>query len=315
MRKIINISIFAIAGLAALLCLIFAIGFNQDAKDKFDNTIEIRANNPQMLNDLENATVETLPNFITKYEDDLTTRNADLKKQKIQRDIFYTFLYHLGEVVDQESLDVFKAKFPEYSKSMFASANNKDYYINGFNKVKNYSNFESYLKSLQNDYAQVNQDYLVVATAVKAETTLLKQVSDINAAVSVTKKQFDLNELQKSISSFKSGATQFNITLNISYFLFIVTFGVMLVFLLWNVFVNIKSNFTLLLGVIALVVLLFIGYFIASPELTPVAIKEKIEPSTMKWIGAGLFAFYCAFFGAIATILITLVHGSIKNSK
>jgi len=315
MRKIINISIFAIAGLAVLLSLIFALGFNQETKDKFDNAIEIKANNPQMLTDLENATVESLPNFIAKYEADLTTQNAELKKQKIQRDIFYTFIYQLGEVTDQASLDNFIAKFPNYSKALFASANNKEYFINGFNKVKTYSDFQSYYKTLQNDYDVVNQEYLAVVTAIKAQTTLFKQIGDINAAVSMNKKQFDLHELQKNISSYKSGAVEFNITMNLFYILFIVTFAAMIIFLLWNVFINLKSNFTLLLGVGLIILIVIIGYFISSPELSAAAIKEKLEPSAMKWVGAGLFTFYCTIFGAIATILITLIHTSIKKAK
>ncbi|MCL2435466.1 MAG: hypothetical protein FWD09_04920, partial [Lentimicrobiaceae bacterium] len=71
MRKIINITIFAIAGLAVLLAALFGTGFNQEAKDKFKNIVEVRANNPQMLIDLENATIETLPDFIAKYETEL----------------------------------------------------------------------------------------------------------------------------------------------------------------------------------------------------------------------------------------------------
>jgi hypothetical protein len=67
MRKIITFSIFSVAGLAALLTLFFGIGFNQNSVDKFHQTVEIKTNNPQMIEDLENATLENLPLFISKY--------------------------------------------------------------------------------------------------------------------------------------------------------------------------------------------------------------------------------------------------------
>jgi hypothetical protein len=315
MRKIINISIFALAGLAALLVVLFGFGFNQDTKDKFLNTIEIKANNPQMLTDLTNATVETLPNFITKYEEDLSTRNADLKRQKNQRDIFYTYIFHLQEIVDQETLENFKDKFPEYSQSMFANANNKDFFINGFNKIKTFSDFESYYKTLMADYNNVNQEYLLQASAMKAEMSLMKQMGDINAAISVTKKQYDLNELQNNIKTHKKESFEFNITMNLFYLLFFVTFAAMIIFLLLNVFINLKSNIGLLAGVGIMVLLVIIGYVVSSPELTPSAIKMQLDSTNVKWIGAGLFAFYCAFFGTIAAIAISIILNAIKKIK
>jgi NADH:ubiquinone oxidoreductase subunit 3 (subunit A) len=315
MRKIINISIFAITGLAALLVVLFGFGFNQDTKDKFFNTAEVKTNNPQMLNDLANATVETLPNFMAKYEENIAARNAELKNEKLQCNIFYTFIYHLEEVVNQETFENFKSRFPEYSQSMFAAANDKNDFINGFNKIKNYDDFQSYYINLKDRYNTVHQDYLVKANAIKAEISLLKQVGDINAAVSVTKKQYDLDELQKSVKSYKTEFMQFNITMNLFYLLFFVTFGAMIIFLLWNVFANIKSNLGLLAGVGLLVLLLIAGYFFSSSELSPSAIKEQLDSNNVKWIGAGLFTFYCAFFGTIAAILISIIFNAIKKVK
>ncbi|MCL2167754.1 MAG: hypothetical protein FWH59_01365 [Lentimicrobiaceae bacterium] len=315
MRKIINISIFAIAGLAALLTILFGIGFNQDSTDKFSDTVQVKANNPQMLTDLVNATVETLPDFIYKYEESITARNAELKKEKLQCNIFYTFIFNLQEVNSQESFELFKSNFPQYSKSMFALANDKDNFINGFNKVKDYNDFQTYYKNLTENYEVIRQNYLTKANAIKAETSFLKQVSDINASISVTKKEFDLNELQKSIKGFKTQSTEFNITLNLTYLLFFVTFAAMILFLLWNVFINIKSNYALLAGIGVLVLLVIIGYFVSSSELSPIAIKLQETPNTVKWVGSGLFTFYCVFFGTIATIVITLIHTAIKKAK
>jgi len=64
-----------------------------------------------------------------------------------------------------------------------------------------------------------------------------------------------------------------------------------------------------------MVLLVIIGYALSSSELTPSAIKEQLDSGNMKWIGAGLFTFYCAFFGTIAAIIITLILNVIKKAK
>jgi len=315
MRKIINITIFAIAGLAALLAMLFGVGFNQETQDKFRNTIEIKASNPQMLTDLVDATVETLPDFIAKYQEVLNTRNAELNAEKLQRNIFYTFIFHLGNIINEESFDNFKAKFPEYSKTMFAKANDPGFFINGFNNVKSFAEFQSYFERLNTEYQVVNQNYLRRLAAVKAETNLFKQVNDINAAISITKKEYDLKDLQKSIKSYKVGALQFGMTMNLFYLFLFTTFAAMIIFLLWGTFANIKSNIGLLAGVGLLVLLVIIGYFTSSSELSSSAIKMQLDTSNVKWIGAGLFTFYCMFFGAIAAILITVILSAIKKVR
>jgi len=315
MRKIINITIFAIAGLAALLAMLFGVGFNQETQDKFHNTVEIKANNPQMLTDLVDATIETLPDFITKYQELLTARNAELANEKLQRNIFYTFIYHLGNLINEDAFNNFKAKFPEYSKTMFAKANDPNFFINGFNSVNSFAEFQSYFEKLNAEYQGVNQNYLRKVAAVKAETNLLKQVSDINAAISVTKKEYDLKSLQKNIKSYKVGALQFGMTMNLFYLFLFTTFAAMIIFLLWGTFANIKSNMGMLAGVGALVLLVIIGYLTSSSELSSSAIKMQLDANNVKWIGAGLFTFYSMFFGAIIAILITVILSAIKKVK
>lgn len=315
MRKIVNITIFAIAGIAVILTLAFGVGFNQDTKDKYKNVVEVKSSNPQMLTDLEIATTETLPEFISKYEEELAARSADLKSEKRQRDIFYTFIYHLSNVTNQQLLDEFAAGFPNYSQRLFADANNKDYFVSGFNNVNSFADFQRFYETLKADYFVVNQDYLKRVATVKAETNLLKQVSDINAVISTVKKEHDLTELQKNTRSYTSTARNFNFTLILSYFLFFLTCGLMLTFLLWHTFANLKSNMGLLIGVGALIVLVVIGYFTSSDELSAVAIRQKAEPGTVKWIGAGLFVAYAMLFGTIAVIVITMIINSIKKAK
>jgi hypothetical protein len=315
MRKIVNITIFAITGLAVILAVFFMLGFNQDTKDKYKNIVEVKTNNPQMLNDLQIATIETLPAFISKYEEDLAARNANLKNVKKQRDIFYTFIYHLGNLAHQEALDQFKNGFSNYTKSLFGQAEKKEYFVSGFSAVKTYDEYLRYFDKLKIDYQAVNQSYLMQVSAVKAETGLLKQIQDINAAISTVKKQYDLTELQKNVKTFKSESGYFNFTLILSYLLFFVTCAIMLIFLLWHTFGNMRNNMGLLIGIGILVLLVIVGYLTASDELSAVAIKQKAEPNTVRWIGAGLFTAYSMFLATIAVIVITMIINSLKKAK
>jgi magnesium-transporting ATPase (P-type) len=198
---------------------------------------------------------------------------------------------------------------------MFAKADNKEYFITGFNKMKSYSDFESYYKALKTDYEPVRNNYLANAAVLKAEMSIMKQAGDINMAISVNKKQYDLTELQKNIKSYKTESFEFNFTMQLFYLLFFATFIAMILFLLWNVFINIKGNIGMLVGVGVMVLFVIIGYIIASPELTPVAIRENLDASGMKWVGAGLFSFYCIFFGTIAAIVGTIILDAIKKVK
>ena len=315
MRKTINILIFTIAGVTAILTLLFSFLFNQETIDKFYYILEIKDNNPKMIADLKNVTVGSLPDLILEYERMITNRNDELKEQKIQRNIFNTFIFHLSEITNQETFINFKNNFPEYSKSMFVLADNTDYFVSGFNKVNSYVDFLPYFNKLKAEYENVKKSYLKKASLLRAETNLLKQVRDINASTSVTKKQNDLNELVYNISAYQAGVAKINSFMNLTYLLLLISIFTVLFFLIWNVVVNFRSSIGLLAGFCVLVLLLITGYFTSSSDLSPVAVKVQESANSVKWIGAGLFTFYCVFFGTLAAIIFTLIHSSIKNSK
>jgi len=67
MKKIINIIIFTVAGLACLLALIF-VGVYQDDKAIFDEVSLVRERTPQAVDDLLTVTHETLPQYIATYQ-------------------------------------------------------------------------------------------------------------------------------------------------------------------------------------------------------------------------------------------------------
>ena len=77
--KIIKIIIFAVAILDCILALAFAFTFDDDKKDAFSQARLVQAENPVMMADLSTATPESLPNVVTKYQDELKNLNDSLK--------------------------------------------------------------------------------------------------------------------------------------------------------------------------------------------------------------------------------------------
>ena len=69
----------------------------------------------------------------------------------------------------------------------------------------------------------------------------------------------------------------------------------------------------ILMGIGVLILLVIIGYVTSSSELSPVMIKEGADPTTVRWVGAGMFVGYSVFFGTIAVIVGTMIINAIKN--
>jgi len=73
---------------------------------------------------------------------------------------------------------------------------------------------------------------------------------------------------------------------------------------------NIKNNKETLIGIGAFVAILLISYVSASSEVP--AIKQVVEPSTAKMVGAGITAFYLLVIGVIGAIIFAEVRKLIK---
>ena len=97
--------------------------------------------------------------------------------------------------------------------------------------------------------------------------------------------------------------------------LFFVTILLLVVFALKAIFTNIKSSTKTLVVLVVFALVILLGYLLASSELTPSAVKMQLAPYQVKWIGAGMFVFYIAFFGAICAVIYAAISGAIKNRK
>jgi len=75
---------------------------------------------------------------------------------------------------------------------------------------------------------------------------------------------------------------------------------------LYQFITNIKNNKGGLYGIIAFVVVIILSYLLASSDA--VGVKEAIDPSTARWVGAGLIAFYILVAATIGTIIYTEIR-------
>lgn len=312
MKRIANIIVLVIALAACIVSFIFAGSFDEKKKDKYYATLQVKECHPEMITDLQKATPEALPQYVDKYQALIDSTETLVNQKDLQRNIFYTFISHLSELQDT-TFEVFKNDFPRYSSILFKKADNKDYYVNGFNNVKSFDQLSDYINTLKADYESVKQDYLVSAAELKQMKEVVKWSSDINAAISVEKKQHDLSQLQDEVAGFQKQAKLINITVNLIYVLAFLTIALLLFFAIRGIVSDFKSSMGMLLGVVALIVVFLIGYFVSPDVHGPSAVKENLMPSTIKLVGAGTITTYVVFFGAILSIFATIIINAFKK--
>lgn len=312
MKRIANIIVLVIALAACIVSFIFAGSFDEKKKDKYYATLQVKECHPEMITDLQKATPEALPQYVDKYQALIDSTETLVNQKDLQRNIFYTFISHLSELQDT-TFEAFKNDFPRYSSILFKKADNKDYYVNGFNNVKSFDQLSDYINTLKADYESVKQDYLVSAAELKQMKEVVKWSSDINAAISVEKKQHDLTQLQDEVAGFQKQAKLINITINLIYVLAFLTIALLLFFAIRGIVSDFKSSMGMLLGVVALIVVFLIGYFVSPDVHGPSAVKENLMPSTIKLVGAGTITTYVVFFGAILSIFATIIINAFKK--
>lgn len=312
MKRIANIIVLVIALAACIVSFIFAGSFDEKKKDKYYATLQVKECHPEMITDLQKATPEALPQYVDKYQALIDSTETLVNQKDLQRNIFYTFISHLSELQDT-TFEAFKNDFPRYSSILFKKADNKDYYVNGFNNVKSFDQLSDYINTLKADYESVKQDYLVSAAELKQMKEVVKWSSDINAAISVEKKQHDLTQLQDEVAGFQKQAKLINITINLIYVLAFLTIALLLFFAIRGIVSDFKSSMGMLLGVVALIVVFLIGYFVSPDVHGPSAVKENLMPSTIKLVGAGAITTYVVFFGAILSIFATIIINAFKK--
>lgn len=312
-NRIINIVIFVVAILACCLAIAFSFfSFDADKKENYIQTQEVKAKTPEMVSDLETATVESLPSVIKKYKEMNAESAKKQKEDQIQKDILYTYLQDLKNL-DENSFEGYKAKFSERSAGLFAKCDDKQKYVDGFNSVNTYKDLDAYTEKINKEYNEVKQNYLLERNYVKSANALINRADAINNTASAAKKTADLESFQSDLKSFGKSASLQNFFIILTYILGIGALALMVFFLLTNMIANFKTSYKILLGLLLLVVAFFIGYLVGTPTLSPSAIKAGMTGSGYKMVNAAVFTVYVCLFGAILAIIVSLIMNAVKN--
>ncbi len=312
-NRIINIVIFVVAILACCVAIAFSFfSFDSDKKDSYIQVQEVKAQTPQMVTDFETATVQTLPNVIEKYQKETAERSEKQKDVQMEKDILYTYLQDLKNL-DENSFETYKANFPQRSAALFAKSQNKQKYVDGFNKVQSFKDLDKYIEEVNADYAQIKQDYLVERNYIKSANALINKAVAIDDNASESKKASEMESFQTDLKSFGKSARLQNFFIVLTYILGIGALALMLFFLLANMITNFKTSYKILVGLLFLVVTFFIGYLVGTPTLSPSAIKAGMTGSGYKMVNAACFTVYVCLFVAVASIIVTLIMNAVKN--
>ena len=312
-NRIITIVIFAVAILACCLAVAFSFfSFDADKKVDYIQTQEVRAQSPELVAELEAATVETLPSVIEKYQKENQERSENLKSVQMEKDILYTYLQDLKNL-DENSFDAYKANFPNRSAALFAKSENKQKYVDGFNKVQTYKDLEGYVEEVNEDYAAIKQSYLVERNYLKSCNAILNKAMGISQNPSTSKRESDWANFQDDLKSFGKSAKLQNCFIILTYILGLGAAALTVFFLLTNMIANFKTSYKILVGLLFLVVVFIIGYAVGTPTLSPSAIKAGMTGSGYKMVNAAVFTVYVCLFVAIASIIVTLIMNAVKN--
>ena len=312
-NRIINIIIFVVAILACCLAIAFSFfSFDSDKKDNYIQVQDVKAQTPEMVTDFETATMENLPAVVEKYQKEIADRSEKQKDLQMEKDILYTYLQDLKNL-DENSFATYKANFPQRSAALFAKSQNKQKYVDGFNKVQSFKDLDSYIEEVNADYAQIKQDYLVERNYIKSANALINKAVAIDGNASESKKASELEAFQSDLKSFGKSASLQNFFIVLTYILGIGALALMVFFLLANMITNFKTSYKILVGLLFLVVVFFIGYAVGTPTLSPSAIKAGMTGSGYKMVNAAVFTVYVCLFVAVASIIVTLIMNAVKN--
>jgi type II secretory pathway pseudopilin PulG len=314
-NRIINIVIFVVAILAVIVAIAFSFfSFDAEKKDSYVQVREIEAQTPEMVSDFENATLETLPAVIDKYQQEMQDRSTKLKDVQLEKDILYTYLQDLKNL-DENTFETYKANFPARSEALFAKSENKQKYVDGFNGVKTYKDLEGYVNKMNDEYANIKQQYLIERNYIKSANALINKGIAIRDNASASKKATEFEALQTDLKSFGKSASLQNFFITLVYILGLGAAFLMVFFLLKNMVTDFKSSYKILVGLLFIVVVFFIGYLVGTPVLSPSAIKAGMSSSGYKMVNAAVFTVYICLLVAIVSIFATLIMNAVKNKN
>ena len=311
-RKIINILVFAIAGVAGILGLYYAINFSSNDFDgdklpQYKAISTIHDVNPMMLDSLSNTTTDNLPAFLESYDKTYQDLDNAVKASEPAKVAFYNYIATVKKI-DKNNFEAFKAEFNTNTRlqDLLAQFDKEGKYAEEFKKVEKYEDLDLYNLFLEENYNDVRQEYLKKNEHKNAIKVCLDTVHVINRINYANLKDSVYNSYTSSVNDVVSLNKIFNADLYICYAIFGIAILSLLILALVHIITNFKSSYKILFGILAIVVIFVISYLVAGSARSDVFVKLQISPNTARLIEAGCYTVYITFALAIVSVIVSL---------
>lgn len=104
-----------------------------------------------------------------------------------------------------------------------------------------------------------------------------------------------------------------NITFIITYIMIILAIAAIILFAVFQIVSNKKQLIRTLIMLLIASTIVLVAYFLASSELSDIALRLEVRPSIYKWVGTALNVTYLTFLGVILAFFGSVIYVKIKN--
>lgn len=314
-QKIISIIIAVIAIVACAFAVVFAMRFDDSKKSLYKDIAMIQETNPELITAFNNLKqVSEVPQFVATQREKLAELDKTNRAIKLQKDILYTYMTMVSEVKDSNFKE-FQANYPQLVSTLLAQYENQEMITKDYANVQQMSDMNSHFLSMKNPYNKLKQEYLANKEYLKAVNAFVNMADQATQAVSEKRQNEEFQVFKNDVESVNSWNFDINFAVVLTYAIFGLALLAVLGFVVYYLCLNLRSALKTLITLLVLAIIVVVSYFIASPELSPVAIKAQVTPMLSKLVSTGMILVYIAFVSAIIVVIGSTVWSIIKKAK
>src|SRR5574344_228912 len=314
-QKIVSIVIAVIALVACVFAVIFAMRYDDSKTALYKYVAMIQEKNPGLITSFDKLTqVSEVPQFVATQREELAKLDKKNNELKLQKDILYTYMEMVSEVNDS-TFQAFQANYKQLENTLLAQYTDKDVIAKSYANVKTAADLNTHFLDLKEPYNKVKQEYLANKEYLKAAHAFVNMADQSTQAVSEKKQVEEFQAFQSDVEALNSWNSNINLAVILTYIIGGLSILAMIVFSVYHLAFNLKAATKTLIILLGAVVVVLVSYFIASPDLSPVAIKAQITPGISKMVSTGMILIYITFIGAILAIVWASISAIIKKMK
>lgn len=342
-RKIINIIVFAAAGVAILLTFFFVGLWSSSVENESSDVEKANVTSYKAIGTLQSFDEgqALLDKFLAANIDDIGSTakpgklyneiNQYVEKNQVvceteeaQARDFFCYMNILKSLKEKDFPE-FKKNFPHNMTSLTVNGEGNEFtfgkeYVGAFKKVNNYADLNSYItEELTNEYTQFKSAQLDKENQLKAVKSLQSATDSIFkiSAFDKESKKNALTKFQGNFTTYKTSESLLSYSFTLIYILFAVAFVAILFFIIFNVCTDFKNSYTILLILGGLAIVGLISFLIAKPDVNNIVFaKLSISPTLGRFIEASAYMTYVMLALAILGMIFTPIIGTIiKNKK